>query len=250
MTKSKLKNLIKLIVACLTAVIFTVIAVVYIVQDNAHAWFTINNLVSADGTEIGVAIPEGIVKGSAEYFKYSEKDENSYTFERSESSAMEMYDSSINNDYQIVIKINLTASTESVTVAAYTTAEKYLGADDAGELASADNSLSSVVSFEIYYSDSTVVSETVSDGVTTSVTLTPPTPVTEYTFINEDKTLASSVRLGETHTFSGTSDNAVYIVVKYNSDAIDEIISLNIGNDVFSGDSNITFMCDFSFSVS
>ncbi|MGN0806417.1 MAG: TasA family protein [Candidatus Coproplasma sp.] len=49
MNKSKLKNLIKLIVACVVAVAFTVVAVIFFVQDNAFAWFAKNNQVSASG---------------------------------------------------------------------------------------------------------------------------------------------------------------------------------------------------------
>ncbi|MGN0812260.1 MAG: hypothetical protein ACI4MQ_01965 [Candidatus Coproplasma sp.] len=251
MSKDRLKNLIKLIAVCALAVILTVAAVVFLVQDNAYAWFAKNNLVSADGMQVAIKVDESVV-GSTEYFKFKEKSGNSYTFKKSTSTEMDTYDSSENNDYQIVVKINLTSTTDSVTVNAYTTAKGYLGADEAEELAATGNSMSSVVAFEIYYSDtdSAIIEEdTDTDGVAL-VKLTPPDPLTDYSFVTEEKTLSSSVSLGETHTLTGTGSKAVYIVIKYNVNAIDEIISHNIGNSVFSGSTDITFDCDFSFSVS
>ncbi|MGN1372501.1 MAG: hypothetical protein ACI4VK_00465 [Candidatus Coproplasma sp.] len=265
MSKDKVKNLIKLIFVCAVAVVVTVLAVVFVLQDNAYAWFAKNTLVSANGIEVGIQVDESVV-GSVDYYKISSISGSSYTFTAPESddsgnAQMDTYDSSEDNAYQIVVKITPTSGTDSVTVVAQvldytfqtesgTATKKYLGADDADYLVESGNPMSSVVAFEIYYSDtdSSSISETGSDGETTAITLTPDSRE-EYSFITEDKKLSSSVSLG-THEFTGTGSNSVYIVIKYNSIAISEVFSHNIGNEVCS-DAKVAFdLCDFSFSVS
>ena len=257
MSKDRLKNLIKLIAVCAVAVVLTVLAVVYVLQDNAYAWFSKNNLVTANGMEVAITVDDSVV-ASVEYFTINGKSGGSYTFTPPEGNAtnstkMGTYKSSEGNVYQVIVKINLTETVDSVTVYANTTAYKYLGADDADTITSANgNSLSSVVAFEIYHSDTivdgtAVVTEiTDMEGATTAITLTPPTTVTEYSFV-ENKQLISSVPIGERHTFTSQS-KAVYIVIKYNVNAITEVFGHNIGNPICNSEVDFD-KYDFSFSI-
>ncbi|MGN1104186.1 MAG: hypothetical protein ACI4QI_04845 [Candidatus Coproplasma sp.] len=269
MSKDKLKNLIKLIVACALACILTVVAVIYLVQDNAYAWFAKNEQVNANGMQVGIQVDESVV-GSVEYYMFSSSSGSSYTFVKKDrtqsdgtqydSVAMDTYDSSEDNAYQIVVKITPTSGTDSVTVVAQvldytfqtesgTETKKYLGADDADYLVESGNPMSSVVAFEIYYADtdSSLIEEGKNAEGTDTITITPDSRK-EYSFVTEDKKLSSSVSLG-THDLSGTN-NAVYIVIKYNSIAISEVFSHNIGNEVCNAETVTFDLCDFSFSVS
>lgn len=251
MKKSKTKNLIKLIAVCAAAIIFSVFAVVFFIQDNVFGWFARIDQSNANGMEVVLHVKESVVS-TVEFFTFSEKNDESYTFIKSNITTMETYHSLENNAYQIVIKVKLTEVTDSVLVSAHTSAENYLGADDASYLTASGNSMSSVVAFEIYYSDSdsSKISETTnSNGETTAVTITPPDSPTEYSFVKDDKTLSPSVSFG-THDYESAGNNAVYLVIKYNSSTITEVFGHNIGNEIFDTSQTVDFdKCDFSFTV-
>ncbi|MGN0814920.1 MAG: hypothetical protein ACI4MH_06790 [Candidatus Coproplasma sp.] len=261
MAKNKLKNLIELVIACVVAIVVTVAAIMYLVQDNTYAWFAKNDQVSADGMNVEIKIDESVVN-TVECFTYSGIDSSgSYTFVKidndtdddTDNVTMEPYNSLNNNVYQIIIKINLTEGTDSVTVFANTSATVYLGStkEEDNKLKENGNSLSSVVAFEVYYSDSSDSSdssEIVYNSSAETVTFTPPETLEDYSFV-DNKTLISSISLGEEHTFTDTSGNAVYIVLKYNVDTITEVFSRNIGNEVCNAETVPFDLYDFSFSI-
>lgn len=251
MSTRKVIGIIKLVFVSVVAAVCAVAAVVCFAPKGFFSWFADNQSVSASVMNVSVESHTQVVN-TLEYYKFDSVSGGAYNFtaDSSQNVTWNTYDGVLNNIvYQAVIKIKISDSVNTVTVSAKTIAEYYLGdGDNLHVLAPSGNSLSSIVAFEAYYSDG----EGIVDSGNGSLTLTPPETADEntYTFINQDKTLAEAVYLGGAHTFTSQTDKAVYVVLKYNVTAIEEISTKNIGNPSVESLESIPFdICDFSLYV-
>lgn len=248
MFSRKVISIIKLAFVTVVAVFVAVAAVFCFAPKGFFGWFANNKSVSANGMNVSVESPTEVIDTATCYVHNNTN--NTFVLNENQAIEFETYSLLNNNVYQAIIKITLKVS--SVTVYAHTTASDYLGSQSAELLKETENSLSSIIAFEVYYSDD---SPSVITDNNSTITFTPNNP-TDYSFLTEDENnnnvlvSSKSVQLGETHNFSGAEPYAVYVVIKYNSAAIEEISSKNLGNSAISNLDEVPFnVFDFSLQV-
>lgn len=229
------------------------------------AWFTAKQTVDNGVSNLVAVCPEIIQE--VNYYQYHSidgvvQDEGIYTFEKSKSDSEEMGKYSIiGSDFQLLIEIVFTdyGSTRGVVLSAISTADIYLGetiTDDQGNetpkqlLQKDNNSLSSVVCFYGFNEN-----EIVDDGDYYTVDISEKT---KKNFVKEENDVSvinnDSIRIS-----SFEPSNRIYIVLDYDIELIEDIYSLNLGNEAISGEidsgtgditnSYIRYVPDFSFFV-
>ncbi|MGN0818716.1 MAG: hypothetical protein ACI4L9_07080 [Candidatus Coproplasma sp.] len=256
MFSRKVISIIKLVFVSVVAAMVAVAAVVCFAPNGYFAWFAKNQNVSANGMNVSVESQTKVIDGVSYYIydRYEDESKN-YVFASNESTEFESYDILNNNIYQSAIKVSINSGVESVTVTAKTTAEYYLGDGDTKDhVLGADvngNSLSSIIAFEVYSSDGKEISA--SD---TSLTLTLPENVNKYAFVDENNNNVWTKEITlDNFTFDdpeNSDGNAIYLIIKYNSTAIEEISTKHMGTEYVENleEGKIPFInCDFNLYI-
>jgi len=248
MKKAKLASLISLILANVAGLCLLTVA-----------WFVSNNAKDVGGSEI-VAVDVEFIDDVKFHPYYTLSDqapvEGVYTFGKSSVTDPDMGKYSIiGSDFQLMIEITLSdyASTHDFSVYAKTRAEYYLGeVEDDGItpkrlLSSENNSLSSIVCFYSFSEDEL----TTIDDAYYQVDISGKE---KNNFIKTQG--VGNVLNQDGISFGHFSDcNKVFIVLDYDISLIEEIYSLNLGNEAISsmdgGEemSYLSYNADFYFYV-
>lgn len=239
------------------------------------AWFSLNDSASGGGMDVTVDVNENVYGAEFFYVKKGGDGKTFVPFADGETPRMPEYNLLEENNYQIMVKVNLANDIDIVKITAKTQTEYYLGdgnhpmlkpstADaNVPDKTGADytNALTSVCSFKALkkaelsknadgsYSY-TGESLDGTDRFIINATDKTAIPETEI-FVREasDSDVVSTAQ----DVYNGAPCKSVYILITYDEELITEVFSLNIGNDnVYNYDAQgnligIPFECDFEF---
>lgn len=224
--------------ACL--VCFLSLSTLFAAGTATFAWFTTNK--TARGTYSNIVANDTSIIESVKYYKIKTCDltANTYTFSTDTTNNYEMpkYDREFSDGKnKLLIEVNFKDSATKFSLKGIAKnslfADETWTGDNCGvnwNKNDSDNKfpLSAIIQFN-YFTEATV------DETNKTVTVTKTTDTTDYTFVtleNSNPTYSQTIKLADNQT----GYSKVYIMLDYFQEAITEIYSANIGNEIFNGD--------------